>query len=76
MESQASDGGSEGSMLPTNGLSKLMGECPVVEVCMGGVSVPCLVDTGSMVTTVTEGFFKSIFPVFLLSFTEMSLASA
>ncbi|XP_049333689.1 uncharacterized protein LOC125801279 [Astyanax mexicanus] len=34
-----------------------MGECPVVEVVMGGVPVSCLLDTGSMVTTVTEKLF-------------------
>lgn len=28
---------------------------------MGGVVVPCLVDTGSMVTTVTESFFNEHF---------------
>uniref|UniRef100_A0A3B1JJS8 Gypsy retrotransposon integrase-like protein 1 n=1 Tax=Astyanax mexicanus TaxID=7994 RepID=A0A3B1JJS8_ASTMX len=38
-----------------------MGDCPVVEVCMGGVLVPCLLDTGSMVTTITEGFFYQHF---------------
>lgn len=34
-----------------------MGTCPVLSVIMGGVAVPCLIDTGSMVTTVTESFF-------------------
>lgn len=34
-----------------------MGKCPVLSVVMGGVAVPCLIDTGSMVTTVTEFFF-------------------
>ncbi|XP_042338496.1 uncharacterized protein LOC121939556, partial [Plectropomus leopardus] len=28
---------------------------------MGGVTVPCLIDTGSMVSTVTEGFFQQYF---------------
>lgn len=28
---------------------------------MGGMSVPCLVDTGSMVTTITESLFKEKF---------------
>ncbi|XP_028284736.1 uncharacterized protein LOC114450667 isoform X2 [Parambassis ranga] len=39
----------------------LMGRCPVVEVGMGGVVVPSLLDTGSMVTTITESFFKEHF---------------
>ncbi|KAL1264143.1 hypothetical protein QQF64_004498 [Cirrhinus molitorella] len=36
---------------------KLMSSCPYVEVVMGGVKVSCLLDTGSMVSTVTESFF-------------------
>ena len=28
---------------------------------MGGVTVPCLIDTGSMVTTITESFFQEHF---------------
>ncbi|KAK0150653.1 hypothetical protein N1851_008246 [Merluccius polli] len=40
---------------------QLVGKCPVLEVCMGGVMVPCLIDTGSMVTTVTESFFNRHF---------------
>ena len=35
-----------------------MGKCPVVTVQMGGVDVPCLLDTGSQVSTVTESFFR------------------
>lgn len=30
-------------------------------VNMGGVNVPCLLDTGSMVTTITESFFLAHF---------------
>jgi hypothetical protein len=33
----------------------------VLSVVMGGVTVPCLIDTGSMVTTVTESFFRKHF---------------
>lgn len=36
-----------------------MGKCPVLKVGMGNVEVPCLIDTGSMVTTVTESFFNT-----------------
>lgn len=39
----------------------LIGNCPVVEVVVGGVEVKCLLDTGSMVTTITESFFKEAF---------------
>ncbi|KAJ7983606.1 hypothetical protein DPEC_G00375400 [Dallia pectoralis] len=39
----------------------LVGQSPVVEVLMGGVKVKCLIDTGSMVTTVTESFFRQHF---------------
>lgn len=42
----------------------LVGQSPVVEVKMGGVNVNCLLDTGSMVTTVTETFFKQNFECF------------
>lgn len=40
------------------GAPQLIGRCPVVEVQMGGVGVACLLDTGSMVTTITQGFFE------------------
>lgn len=38
-------------------LLKLLGNCPSVTITMGGVEVPCLLDTGSMVTTISERFF-------------------
>ncbi|XP_061584211.1 uncharacterized protein LOC133449095 [Cololabis saira] len=41
--------------------SRLIGDCPVVEINMGGVMVPCLLDTGSMVTTIRESFFEKHF---------------
>ena len=37
---------------------RFVGGCPTLEVKMNGVDVKCLIDTGSMVTTVTEEFFK------------------
>lgn len=46
---------------PLNKSISLVGKCPVVEVKMGGVKVKCLLDTGSMVTTITESFFKEVF---------------
>lgn len=48
--------------LPVSNAPKpLIGSCPVVEVEMGGVKVKCLLDTGSMVTTITESLFKESF---------------
>lgn len=39
----------------------LVGQCPVVEVLIQGVKTPCLIDTGSQVTTLTESYFKRHF---------------
>lgn len=38
-----------------------MGECPVVEIVLQGITISCLLDTGSMVTTLTENFFYTHF---------------
>ena len=38
--------------------SLLIGKCPVIEVQIGGVGVACLLDTGSIVTTITQKFFE------------------
>ncbi|KAK0148586.1 hypothetical protein N1851_011071 [Merluccius polli] len=43
------------------GMSRLMSSCPHLDVCIGGVHVPCLIDTGSMVSTITETFFQKHF---------------
>ena len=40
---------------------KLISSCPHVDVSMGGVMVPSLVDTGSMVSCVSESFFHQYF---------------
>lgn len=40
---------------------RLIAQCPVTDVKMGGVAVTCLVDTGSMGSTITETFFKEQF---------------
>ena len=42
-------------------VSKLMSSCPNLSVSMGGVTVSCLVDTGSMVSTITESLFRQQF---------------
>ena len=41
--------------------SSLISSCPHLDVLIGGVPVPCLIDTGSMVSTVTETFFLNHF---------------
>ena len=40
---------------------KAVGECPVATVRLGGVDVPCLLDSGSEVSTITEEFFNEHF---------------
>ena len=42
-------------------LARLIGTCHTMEVSMGGVSVQSLIDTGSMVTTITESYFNTHF---------------
>ena len=38
---------------------RFVGVSPTLEIKIGGVSVKCLVDTGSMVSTITEDFFRT-----------------
>ena len=38
-----------------------MGKCPIANVKLGGVPVPCLLDSGSKVSTITESFFNETF---------------
>ncbi|KAL0153780.1 hypothetical protein M9458_050896, partial [Cirrhinus mrigala] len=45
----------------TDFMSRFMSSCPQLVVSMGGVQVPCLVDTGSMVSTMTESCFMTNF---------------
>ncbi|CAI5643241.1 unnamed protein product [Oreochromis niloticus] len=56
--SQGSGGGSEAVV---SNPESLVSACPYMKVLMGGVWVPCLVDTGSMVSTITESFFREHF---------------
>lgn len=49
--------------LGAESVPQLMASCPHVDVVLGGVVVPCLVDNGSMVSTITEGFFSEHFVV-------------
>ena len=56
--SQSSGGGPVGSEQGTESPDvELMAACPHLTISMGGIAVPCLVDTGSMVSTITESFF-------------------
>ncbi|KAI2653682.1 Retrovirus-related Pol polyprotein [Labeo rohita] len=61
--SHSSDGGIRGSEVLTGGssMSRLMSGCPQLVVSIGGVSVACLIDTGSMVSTITESCFLENF---------------
>ena len=40
---------------------KTVGKCPVVTVRLVGVDLPCLLDSGSEVSTITEEFFNDHF---------------
>lgn len=42
-------------------MPQLIGQCPVVQVSMGGKIVACLLDTGFMVSTISEEFFLGNF---------------
>ncbi len=42
-------------------MSQLMSSCPHLVVIMSGVPVSCLVDTGSMVSRITESCFQESF---------------
>ncbi|CAI5686070.1 unnamed protein product [Oreochromis niloticus] len=59
--SQGSGGGSLSSEAVVSNPESLVSACPYMKVLMGGVWVPCLVDTGSMVSTITESFFREHF---------------
>ncbi|KAL1249465.1 hypothetical protein QQF64_020470 [Cirrhinus molitorella] len=39
-------------------LERAVGKCPMVDLKIRGVLVSCLLDTGSQVSTITEGFFR------------------
>ena len=41
--------------------SRAVGKCPIANVKLGGVLVPCLLDSGSEVSTITESFFNENF---------------
>lgn len=59
LERQSFEGATTGSgMVSTDlGEATLMSSCPHLALSMSGVQVFCLVDTGSMVSTITESLF-------------------
>lgn len=60
--SQVTGGDNNGSNMDMSTVyEKGVGECPVVTVRLGGVDVPCLLDLGSEVSTITEEFFMNSF---------------
>lgn len=77
--SQSAGGGSSGSDSVNDSPGNLVAACPQINLGMGGVEVPCLVDTGSM-STITESFFVQHFetwgPEKLHSFHWLRLSAA
>lgn len=61
MQSHTLGSEGSGSVINRPSYSQLVGSCPVLAVHMGGIAVSCLIDTGSMVTTITESFFTKHF---------------
>lgn len=53
-----SDGSKSGPLTKEQFLERAVGKCPEVEICIRGVAVRCLLDTGSNVSTLSESFFK------------------
>ncbi len=65
MGEPATSGEQLGSKLSTSiDFSKIVGDCPKVNVLMNGVPLKCLVDTGSQVTTITESCYTSFISQF------------
>lgn len=64
LPSHSSEGyvfGSDAVFLDIEHMAPLLSPCPHVTISMGGVLVSCLLDTGSMVSTVTESFYLQNF---------------
>lgn len=61
MQSHTLEMGTLGSKVDSQAFSSLVGSCPTLNVKMGTVDVLCLLDTGSMVTTLTESYFNYYF---------------
>lgn len=50
--------GSPNTLTKEHFLERAVGECPEVDIQIGGVPLRCLLDTGSNVSTLTESFFR------------------
>lgn len=61
MQSHTLEMGKLGSVVDSQAISSLVGSCPTLNVKMRTVDVLCLLDTGSMVTTLTESYFNCYF---------------
>ncbi len=48
-------------LISGSSMSHLMSGCPQLVASIGGVSVACLIDTGSMISTITESCFLKEF---------------
>ena len=49
----------EGSGVDDRLITRTVGKQPLVEAVIGGIKVPCLIDTGSQVSMVSESLFKT-----------------
>lgn len=61
VESHIVEGEHDSIVEPVPVMPNLLASCPVTEVVMGGVPILCLIDTGSMVSTITESCFSKNF---------------
>ena len=64
MQSQTLGGGTQGSssgVVDPAVKERLIAPSPQVVVKLAGVSVKCVLDTGSMVSTISESFFRQSF---------------
>ena len=55
-------------------MKRAVSTCPTVNLNVQGKEVPSLMDSGSMVTLIQEGYFKNILPILKASLGELSEA--
>ena len=48
----------DGDIKDSKCFSRTIGKCPVIKIKIQDVTIPCLLDTGSMVSTITESFYR------------------
>lgn len=51
----------EGTQTEVSAKPALVGDCPVVEVLVQGLAIPCILDTGSQVTLFSQALFNEHF---------------